>query len=466
VTVHYTLKPYRLTGEANVYSGQVKLAGLVGLDQLADRIAEQGSTVGRADVLAVLETAFEAAASLLQSGFRVQLGGLCDLYPVLKGRFEGADDSFDPQRHRLDLGATPGTRLRRRFRSETTLSRQAAVVPVPNLTGFTLTGSGTADSPKCDSVSDNGSHNYLTRSQEKGCLHPDNAIPCPQHESSSCPSRQVTAAASIPDADTPTLPAALAAADTMIALVQGVTTAVNEMTSDIAASMSRGRAAASEPHYNAAAPHAHPEPTPPASGPTPQNPSPNSYPSNFSHLSHLHPNPQASSPKSQDPAPTSLQTLHPDASAARTNANAYAAGVIGTICGYRLKFNPAAADEGIFFIPLSGAVIHAGSDNAALTLHPNLPGHSCDGPVTGCLHPLHQSGSASNAAPSPLAGEHRLASLGDIRVDPACVTRNLPKELVFLTPPLEPGSYRLEVRTRYRPTGQLRTGAASQVLVA
>jgi len=81
-------------------------------------------------------------------------------------------------------------------------------------------------------------------------------------------------------------------------------------------------------------------------------------------------------------------------------------GNIGTVVGYRLKYNPAAADEGVYFVPTGG-------------------------------------GAAVKVAASQ---------------------SNLPGSQVFLIPTLAAGTYRLQVRARMEGSTQLRTGELEATL--
>lgn len=136
MAVAYILRKNPLVTDAASYAASVVTAGSVGLDEIADRIVEQGTTVRRADVLAVLENALDAADSFLQDGFRVQLGGIVDLFPRIKGSFEGPTDLYDPARHQVDVAAMPGKRLRNSFHNSAAVKRIGKGTPAPNPIAF------------------------------------------------------------------------------------------------------------------------------------------------------------------------------------------------------------------------------------------------------------------------------------------------------------------------------------------
>ncbi|OHB56990.1 MAG: hypothetical protein A2Y07_11550 [Planctomycetes bacterium GWF2_50_10] len=133
MSIKYVLQKNNLVEEPQQYAASMRIAGSVGLNELADRIVEQGTTVRRPDVLAVLENALMAADSMLLDGFRVQFGGLVDLYPKIKGSFEGPTDTYDPSRHQVDVGAMPGKRVRDNFREHAAVEKTETIKPQPSL---------------------------------------------------------------------------------------------------------------------------------------------------------------------------------------------------------------------------------------------------------------------------------------------------------------------------------------------
>jgi hypothetical protein len=145
MTIKYALFQNRLTADPNDYAARVQQTGSINLDGLAQRIIDQGSTVTMPDILAVLENMIQATESFLLEGYRVNLGGLCELYPRLKGSFLGITDSFNNSRHRLELGAKPGSRLRTAFREKAAVVKAETILPAPSLLNFIDQASGLTD---------------------------------------------------------------------------------------------------------------------------------------------------------------------------------------------------------------------------------------------------------------------------------------------------------------------------------
>jgi len=129
--IQYALFENHLTSDPDDYAAQVKTAGSADLEAIADRMIDQGSTTTKADILAVLEDTIKACESYLLDGYRVNFGGLCELFPRISGVFNGITDTYDPSRHRVDAGANPGSRVRKTVRQNATIEKVETVLPSP-----------------------------------------------------------------------------------------------------------------------------------------------------------------------------------------------------------------------------------------------------------------------------------------------------------------------------------------------
>ena len=142
MTIDYSLYQNKLTEASDLYAAQVLITSSADLETIADRIVEQGSTVTRTDVIAVLEGAVNAVENLLLEGARVNFGGLFDLFPKIKGKFNGITDHYDPSRHQVDVGATPGARVRKTVRENAAVTKLETVLPMPLVLEYTDLGTG------------------------------------------------------------------------------------------------------------------------------------------------------------------------------------------------------------------------------------------------------------------------------------------------------------------------------------
>ena len=145
MTIDYALYQNKLTEESNLYAARVLITSSAGLEAIADRIVEQNSVVSRTDCIAVLEASVIAVQNLLLEGARVNFGGLFDLYPRIKGKFDSITDHYDPSRHQVDIGASPGSRVRKFFRDNAMVGKLETILPKPSVLEYIDLGSHTTN---------------------------------------------------------------------------------------------------------------------------------------------------------------------------------------------------------------------------------------------------------------------------------------------------------------------------------
>lgn len=132
MAINYALFENHLTSDPDDYAASIQTNGTADLDAIAQRMIDQGSTTTKADILAVLEDTIKACESYLLDGFRVDFGGMCRLSPSVSGVFNGITDTFDPSRHRVDVNASVGKRIRKTVRENATVAKVETVLPAPS----------------------------------------------------------------------------------------------------------------------------------------------------------------------------------------------------------------------------------------------------------------------------------------------------------------------------------------------
>jgi hypothetical protein len=115
MTIQYKLVPNKLTGEPNTYLARVHKRGTATMDDIVRRIIKRDSTVGKVDVLGVLEAFVSVVETLLEEGDSISIP-LFNVRVTISGVFNGQLDSFDPERHQLNIRTTPGVRLKQALR--------------------------------------------------------------------------------------------------------------------------------------------------------------------------------------------------------------------------------------------------------------------------------------------------------------------------------------------------------------
>jgi hypothetical protein len=133
--IEYNLRENRLTAEPGDYMATVKSTRTAGYEEVIDRVVGQGTTVGKADAISVIENTLVAVTGLLVEGANVNLP-FANFSCSIKGTFNGPEDTFDPSRHQIVINITTTKELRDAVLQSVTVSKQETVVPTPNLVEY------------------------------------------------------------------------------------------------------------------------------------------------------------------------------------------------------------------------------------------------------------------------------------------------------------------------------------------
>jgi hypothetical protein len=109
--LEYTLEENLLTGETGDYRALVINVTSFTNGEVIDRIMKIGAGLTRSDIVSVLEAEKQVIVDIIAEGGAVNLD-LFKAYPSIQGRFTGADESFDPAKHKVRIHLHPGTALR------------------------------------------------------------------------------------------------------------------------------------------------------------------------------------------------------------------------------------------------------------------------------------------------------------------------------------------------------------------
>ncbi|WP_059370412.1 DNA-binding domain-containing protein [Treponema endosymbiont of Eucomonympha sp.] len=109
--LEYTLEDNELTKAEGDIRAQVVNVRSYTAGDIADRIMKIGAGLTRSDVASVLEAAKQVIADIIADGGAVHFD-LFNAFPSIQGVFSGADDSFDPAKHRIKANLHAGAALR------------------------------------------------------------------------------------------------------------------------------------------------------------------------------------------------------------------------------------------------------------------------------------------------------------------------------------------------------------------
>lgn len=133
--IQYSLQENPLVKDATVYKAVVTPIDSVSQTEIAKRILERGSTVGEADILAVLSLYNQVVVSYLQEGYNVNTP-LTNFKASINGNFTGMADRFDSARHSIKISTSPGSDAQKAMRDVSPEKTESAL-PAPYLMEFT-----------------------------------------------------------------------------------------------------------------------------------------------------------------------------------------------------------------------------------------------------------------------------------------------------------------------------------------
>jgi hypothetical protein len=133
--IEYTLRENRLTAEPGDYMAMVTSTRTADYEEVIDRVVRQGTTVGKADAISVIESTLVAVKDLLIEGANVNLP-FANFSCSIKGTFNGPEDTFDPSRHQIVINVSATKELRDVIRQDVSVSKQEMMVPTPNLVEY------------------------------------------------------------------------------------------------------------------------------------------------------------------------------------------------------------------------------------------------------------------------------------------------------------------------------------------
>ncbi len=107
----YSLQENKLTEEAEDYSALIHIAQSLGMEAIITRMLNKGTLLTRTDILAVLNNFDETVVDILLEGNTVNLP-LFNISFSISGVFDSPLDSFDGNRHKLNINVTKGILLR------------------------------------------------------------------------------------------------------------------------------------------------------------------------------------------------------------------------------------------------------------------------------------------------------------------------------------------------------------------
>ena len=109
-------------------------------EKLIDRMAAASTTLNREQIASAMQTLAQTVTNLLADGHRVTVAGLVHFFPVMSGKFRGAEDEFDKKRHELGVAAAVGQKLVEDVKAKAVVEKQKPTEQTPTPTYYKETG--------------------------------------------------------------------------------------------------------------------------------------------------------------------------------------------------------------------------------------------------------------------------------------------------------------------------------------
>lgn len=143
--IQYSIVEYPLSSGGQRHVARVHPVDSVTHERVVDMVVARGSTVGRADVKAVLEDFYDVCRQQVTQGNSVNIANLAVMLPRIRGSFDDLTDQFDASRHEIQISVRATRKLREAVQAEAGTSKIGFKNTGPAVTSFKDAGSGTTD---------------------------------------------------------------------------------------------------------------------------------------------------------------------------------------------------------------------------------------------------------------------------------------------------------------------------------
>ena len=117
--------------------GRVHHNKTISTKALIKKMVAKKTTIGEAEIVGAVSLLGDVLAESFKDGFGVTLDGVGTLTLSINGQFDGAHDSFDPERHQLNINIRPSVALVKQLNTEGDLHKEEASSPAPALNTLT-----------------------------------------------------------------------------------------------------------------------------------------------------------------------------------------------------------------------------------------------------------------------------------------------------------------------------------------
>ena len=143
--IAYVVHKSTLEADPNPYRAMVEHTGKATHEDVVRRVLESNTTVSESALQAVLTAYIKAVINLLLQGYSVSTP-IGTIRLSIKGGFNSKTDTFDGNRHTLEINIYPNPALREAVQSGAEMQKVESHTPEPSLDEFTNVNTADVDS--------------------------------------------------------------------------------------------------------------------------------------------------------------------------------------------------------------------------------------------------------------------------------------------------------------------------------
>ena len=136
MSIKYRIQKNNFQGN-DLFIGRIDLKGTYDREAVIKRMLEMGSTITRADILAVITNFERAVKNICLEGNKITLDNFMQFTPALSGKFNSELDSFDPARHEVYVTAQISSTFNAEFELASSMEKLPSVEKKPLIIGVT-----------------------------------------------------------------------------------------------------------------------------------------------------------------------------------------------------------------------------------------------------------------------------------------------------------------------------------------
>lgn len=116
----------------DVYVASVLNKETYGTNELADQMVTRGCPLNKSAIKLAIDDLANLISELVSEGHSINIGGVVRFMPVIHGTFKSLNEPFNPQKHKVQVKACVGTKMRRAKNERSPKRLGPSKVPVLN----------------------------------------------------------------------------------------------------------------------------------------------------------------------------------------------------------------------------------------------------------------------------------------------------------------------------------------------